>query len=77
MGKKKLLKEIESLKSQLETSKKSKQELQSKVFDEKIKLVTETLQTLGHLEWQVDFERRFIDCPEIITKKTFTFTLHA
>ena len=77
MGKKKLLKEIESLKLQLETSKKSKQELQSKVFDEKIKLVTETLQSLGHLEWQVDFERRFIDCPEIVTKKTFTFTLHA
>ena len=77
MGKKKLLKENESLKLQLENSIKSKIELESKIFDEKIKLVTETLQSLGHLEWQVDFERRFQDFPEIVTKKTFTFTLHA
>ena len=77
MGKKKLLKENESLKLQLENSRKSKRELESKIFDEKIKLVTETLQSLGHLEWQVDFERRFQDCPEIVTKKIFTFTLHA
>jgi len=77
MGKKKLLKENESLKLQLENSRKSKRELESKIFAEKIKLVTETLQSLGHLEWQVDFERRFQDCPEIVTKKTFTFTLHA
>ena len=77
MGKKKLLKENESLKLQLENSKKSKRELESKFFDEKIKLVTETLQNLGHLEWQVDFERRFVDCPDIVTKRTFTFTLHA
>lgn len=77
MGKKKLLKENESLKLQLENSRKSKRELESKIFDEKIKLVTETLQSLGHLECQVDFERRFQDYPEIVTKKTFTFTLHA
>jgi hypothetical protein len=77
MGKKKLLKENESLRLQLENSKKSKRELENKIFDEKIKLVTETLQSLGHLEWQVDYERRFIDCPEIVTRRTFTFTLHA
>ena len=77
MGKKKLLKENESLKLQLENSIKEKRELESKIFDEKIKLVTETLQSLGYLEYQVDFERRFQDCPEIVTKKTFTFTLHA
>lgn len=77
MGKKKLLKENESLKLQLENSRKSTRELESKIFDEKIKSVTETLQSLGNLEWQVDFERRFIDCSEIVTRRTFTFTLHA
>ena len=77
MGKKKLLKENESLKLQLENSIKSKRELESKNFDEKIKLVTETLQSLGRLEWQVDFERRFVDCPDIVTQRTFTFILHA
>ena len=77
MGKKKLLKENESLKLQLENSKKAKRELESKVFDEKIKLVTETLQSLGNLEWQVDFERDLHFCPNVVTKKTFTFTLHA
>ena len=76
MGKKKLLKENENLKLQLENSRKAKRELESKVFDEKIKLVIETLQSLGHLEWQVDYERGFQYCPEIVTKKTFTFTLH-
>jgi hypothetical protein len=76
MGKKKLLKENENLKLQLENSRKAKRELESKVFDEKIKLVIETLQSLGHLEWQVDYERGFRYCPEIVTKKTFTFTLH-
>ena len=77
MGKKKLLKENESLKLQLENSKKSKIELESKIFDEKMKLVTEILQSLGHLEWQVDFERDLHFCPNIVTRKKFTFTLHA
>ena len=77
MGKKKLLKENENLKLQLENLRKAKKELESKMFDEKIKLVTEILQSLGHLEWQVDYERRFIDCPEIVTRRKFTFTLHA
>ena len=76
MGKKKLLKENESLKIQLENSRKAKRELESKIFDEKIKLVTETLQTLGHLEWQVDFTRDDMFC-NIITRRKFTFTLHA
>lgn len=76
MGKKKLLKENESLKLQLENSKKAKRELESKIFDEKIKLVTEVLQSIGYLEWQVDFTRddMFLD---IITRRKFTFTLHA
>jgi len=77
MGKKKLLKENESLKLQLENSRKEKRELESKIFDEKIKLVTETLRTLGHLEWQVDFERDLHFFPNVVTSKTFTFTLHA
>ncbi len=77
MGKKKLLKENENLKLQLENSRKAKKELESKMFDEKIKLVTETLQSLGHLEWQVDFERDLHFCPNIVTRRKFTFTLHA
>lgn len=76
MGKKKLLKENESLKLQLENSRKAKRELDKKIFDEKIKLVTETLQTLGHFEWQIDIERHSM-FPELMTKKTYTFTLKA
>lgn len=76
MGKKKLLKENESLKLQLENSRKSKRELESKIFDEKIKLVTEILQSIGNLEWQVDFTRDDMFC-DIITRRKFTFTLHA
>ena len=74
MGKKKLLKENERLKLQLEKSIQSNKDLESKIFDEKIKLVVETLQSIGHLDWQVDCIRD--NFHPILIKKTFTFTLN-
>lgn len=75
MGKKKLLKENESLKFKLENLRNSKIELENKIFNEKIKSVMDTLESLGYLEYTIDYERRFVDCPEIVTGRTFTFIL--
>jgi predicted RNA-binding protein with EMAP domain len=76
MGKKKLLKENENLKLKLENLRNSKIELENKIFNEKIKSVTDTLESLGNLEWTIDYERSFFDCPEIVTRRNFTFILN-
>lgn len=75
MGKKKRLKEIESLKLQVENLKKSNAEIKEKQFNDDFENVIKTLEKYGHIEWKIDFERNGF-CPEICTNTRYTLVFN-
>lgn len=74
MGKKKRIKEIESLKLQNEKLQKKIVEIKENQFKEDFENAIKLLKKYGHLQWEVEYERNSF-CIDVITKKQYTIVL--
>ena len=72
MGKKK---QIEDLENQVKVLKEKNKKLESDVFAQKFNLVVDTLKSMGHCDYQIDFENHDF-CDRLEQKAKYTFTLH-
>lgn len=74
MGKKKRIKEIESLNLQNEKLQKKIVEIKENQFNEDFENAIKLLEKYGHLQWEVEYERNGF-CIDVITKKQYTIVL--